>query len=671
MIDHLTLNAALNVAWYATNVLFQFGQENFHALFTLFAPYGISSYRYFSQTIPQYHFSLGQWVLYTIAYCFLLLVTRDAVEFVTLGKPFLDNALTLFRITLAVFWFSILRHGVINSTRNIWRCTVWAFIWFFSMPLRTYPSIIRCGRWMAASLRRARIPFHNLVYTVLGQATYNFVMLTWYRMTNRLVLTRKDFVLSGLFLAVVTSVAICSWYQVDTRQWLTDSFTQGMGHGYRPATQIIAPINTLFTTISSYTESSMSWSRLPSIAQAGLLGSSLSVLEKRVASPTIAAVNSFLPVLASQIIKSVYIHDLLQFAQARCAFRAFFCAGNSRPSPYEFVVYAFAHAVLIREGLVPTVVPNLRDIIADFVSGSAVLSLSVGETYSLRGLPDRLIRSSILILLIVTSIVRVSLGLFDFQYPIARAILAFDIYLLAAGLVFIHRPQYNIPAIVFAKDCTKFLAVTPAHWIYRRSRALVNDRTNDRASHVLASLTLFSVMAGVGYVMYATLPSSLFHPHAILHLKHPLEHRSTAVQSMSQEVGMWARPSLAIYANTALAPFLQATKAYQMMASPTTMLMYLAPHENPVTLIWQALKACFQAAVDLMYPTVEKELETDVLFYADEKLMTEILKVGQVCYDEDGIELPCSNEPDASEKTSFLDVIQNGVREFVGYLKMF
>ncbi|KAJ4406340.1 hypothetical protein N0V82_010141 [Gnomoniopsis sp. IMI 355080] len=113
MIDHLTLNTILNVVWYATNISFQYGQQQFHSIFTLFAPLAIPIYRYCFQNTPPpcYNFSLRKWITYALAYCFLLLLTRDTVEFMTLGNPFLDDILTLVRITLAVFWFSIIRHA--------------------------------------------------------------------------------------------------------------------------------------------------------------------------------------------------------------------------------------------------------------------------------------------------------------------------------------------------------------------------------------------------------------------------------------------------------------------------------------------------------------------------------------------------------------------------------
>lgn len=111
MIDNLILNAALDVAWYATSLRLKVGQEYFHTFFTLLMPFGIPAYRhYFQTTSPQYNFTPEHWATYTLAYCVLLLATRDAVEYLALGHPFLDHTLTVCRITLAVFWFSIFRN---------------------------------------------------------------------------------------------------------------------------------------------------------------------------------------------------------------------------------------------------------------------------------------------------------------------------------------------------------------------------------------------------------------------------------------------------------------------------------------------------------------------------------------------------------------------------------
>ncbi|KAJ4387704.1 hypothetical protein N0V93_008303 [Gnomoniopsis smithogilvyi] len=419
---HLTLNAVLNIAWYATNVTFQLGQEHFHAMFTLLAPFGIPIYHYSLQTTTRHNYSLRQWVLYTLAYCFLLLVTRDALEFVTQANLSLDNALTLCRITLAVFWFSIIRHDVRGSMRNIWQSIIWKCPPILRSGKETYLYVVTTyGRWVGALLNRVALPWNDLLYNVLGQTNYYSIKSAWYRMTNA----------------------------------------------------------------------------------------------------------------------------------------------------------------------------------------------------------------------------------FYWQH-------------------------YLLSAIVFADDWTRYLTAIPTQQLYRRGRKLVNDLTQRRFLHIVSSLVAVGVVAGVGYMMYTSLLSFHPNPHTVLQLGSPNDYRLPTGVQLSQQVLPEARPWLAEYANNALAPFQQASKAYQqVLVSPTVMLMHLARLENPFTLIWQAVKKYFQNIVAVVNKPAKDKQKVEIRFYEDEELMTEVVKIGQVCYNEDKVELPCSYDPEAFEETSFVDMAFNGMRRIFGYLGIF
>lgn len=187
MIDNLILNAALDVVWYATSLRLKVGQEYFHTFFTLLMPFGIPAYRYYFQTTsPQYNFTPEHWATYTLAYCVLLLATRDAVEYLTLGHPFLDHTLTVCRITLAVFWFSMFRNHEDDRRRSgsilggEWLQSLWAFDDMNPREmLRDIVLHMHYDLWLAAQYAKECPQVIYAVVNTIAQYIYSSLRTAW------------------------------------------------------------------------------------------------------------------------------------------------------------------------------------------------------------------------------------------------------------------------------------------------------------------------------------------------------------------------------------------------------------------------------------------------------------------------------------------------------------
>lgn len=225
MIDSLILNAALDVAWYATSLHHKVGQEHFHTFFTLLMPFGVPAYRYYFQTIPpQYNFTIEHWITYTIAYCVLLLATRDAVEYLTLGQPVLDHTLTVCRITLAVFWFSMFRNDDIRRTGSFpggeWLQSLWPFDDMTPRDMvRDFIFHMQYDLWLAAQYAKEYITvIYAVVYTI-AQHNYRSLRTAWRRVPSEWFY---------LIVGVAIGTPIYQWTQAEAgslNRWLAHHFS--------------------------------------------------------------------------------------------------------------------------------------------------------------------------------------------------------------------------------------------------------------------------------------------------------------------------------------------------------------------------------------------------------------------------------------------------------------
>lgn len=228
MIDNLILNAALDVAWYATSLHHKIGQEYFHTFFTLLMPFGIPAYRYYFQTTaPQYHFTPEHWVIYTIAYCVLLLTTRDAVEYLTLEQPMFDHTLAVCRITLAVFWFSIFRNDDDNdddyrarSLRGEWLQSIWPYDDMSPRDMiRDFIFHMQYDLWLAAQYAKEYISTIYAVANTIAQHIYKPLRMAWRRAPDEWF-----YFIVGLAIAT----PVYQWTQADAgslNRWLAHHFS--------------------------------------------------------------------------------------------------------------------------------------------------------------------------------------------------------------------------------------------------------------------------------------------------------------------------------------------------------------------------------------------------------------------------------------------------------------
>lgn len=236
MIDSLILNAVLDVAWYATSFHLKVGQEYFHTFFTLLIPFAIPAYRtYFQKTStpPQYHFTPEHWVAYTIAYCVLLLATRDAVEYLTLGQPILDHTLTVCRITLAVFWFSIFRNDDDDDRRSTgssrggewWLPSIWPYDDLSPQDVVSgFLLQMQYGLWLAAQYTK------EYIVTVICAVVINTIAQQPQHIYKSLLRTAWRRVPDGWFYLIVgfaIGIPIYQWTQAEAgslNRWLAHHF---------------------------------------------------------------------------------------------------------------------------------------------------------------------------------------------------------------------------------------------------------------------------------------------------------------------------------------------------------------------------------------------------------------------------------------------------------------
>lgn len=227
MIDNLILNAVLDVAWYATYGLLKVGQEQFHAFFTLLAPFGVPAYRtYFRTRQRQYNLTLEQWITYTVAYCVLLLATRDAVEYLTLGHPILDNTLTVCRITLAVFWFSLFRNDNNDNNRragsplNIWLQSIWpSDASSLRDSIKEFVLHMQNDLWLPAKYTGQCVLAIFAVLSTITQHIYRSTRAAWRKVPSKWL---------SMIVGVTIGTAFFKWTRAEAgslHRWLTHNFS--------------------------------------------------------------------------------------------------------------------------------------------------------------------------------------------------------------------------------------------------------------------------------------------------------------------------------------------------------------------------------------------------------------------------------------------------------------
>lgn len=753
MIVHFIVNTVLHVAWYATYKIVQAGQEHFHAIFTVLGPFGVPAYRYVSQAGTQGSFSLKQWIAYTLGYWILLLGTRDLVEFVTLGSPLLDDTLTLLRISLAVYWFSICRKGLAGSIRNIWylvtlissrvslarlgachtiaACCRWMGGWnhidntnnnaapYYSndeeVPIQLQPvgRISTVGMFMQIAtsslsallchLSFPQIPsFGSLLSMVphmVGRATYSLWNYTRNWMRSGPILTCVALFNSLLVLAVV----VCQRFQYDIRQWLINGLVPQVLNLKARLVHSSAVISTTFATIP------------------------------RAVDP-IAAFHEFL-----RMVRAVLGHLL---PTADLVHRVYI--GNRRAPLRFFSAYGLAHVLLANAGLIP---PGV------FAACETLLAILCPTR---RLAADRTVGGMLVLLLIATGSVVIFLTQSGSgRYPLVCHILGTVMPLLAAvvGALYLQRQpislwlllaklpnvlvtnapqlsswasrvlaslwvlahpvflcQYHLLSTVapasdgavasFCRQRERFIAsgtkavamVTQLHFAiheYGAIAAVLSFLFISGAFRTLLarliSIACDSREIGIYHMLLSILTSSLAHWHyrpglltvhrsvhrffrpllsslmllcagglvyrgrSLIPLNpctvfgFPTGFRITNIdlrQAYHKVRGPWYAGGEA----SAIAQFEQSIDAYHIPAKPEATCECLAYYDTPIWMMSQVRCQCEQDTVAVVGPPAEV-LGCEIDFGVDEDIVSEVVYLGQVCFDEDGLVVLCEYDP--------------------------
>lgn len=612
MLEHFVLDAVLKVGWYATHNIYH---EYFHSFFTLLAPFGIPAYRYYFSIPPRYNYSLTQWIKYTFCYCVLLLGTRNLVEFLTLGSPVLDSILTLLRVSLAVFWFPITRHGFFGSMHNAWDSIIWGIA----------NSILRILLWAntavegqflgtTAGLRRpdnVAIPDNNTGNNPPAQADDNNnnngtdppvqgdvdTTAQDQHVNDATRLPGFDMRMFAITLISVFLMAMLAYMLDSLMVWL-------------------------LTILIMFAYNFITWQRMNGRALTDLLPGGLYaafVTVRRIVTRGYGNATWLARVCSFLYFVFVYSneHLILLVINNVCS------AGLVRPLGIRCIIAAVFGLCFAR---------NLLDF--DYLAVRGAIAAAVRPFRGLVNLTA--VGGKLSGLLILSSSIFVFLVLSDWSLsgwsPIIRGTLGVGICLLVVATLVLYVQAQFIPAIANMDWETKFgPTVALAHWCHHHGLLILNYLPFGR---ILLALMVLPV---VGFTMYTVFSMVFFNPYAILGFTTGYRfHNVELRQAFRPE----ARPWIAGYEVDALPQFNQAIKAYEFLADPMKNCLYLAIHNTPIMTMASAFLRCRGDPVAVVGPPAEMAaMEVDL--YVDEELATETVYIRSDCYDESGIEVSC------------------------------